>query len=414
MNNHSLFQLESRREFLKRGAAASAVMTFSMTAPGILCQAVAQTPRNDRILVVVEMAGGNDGLNTIVPHRDPGYTKARPQLAIDGDSVLKINSEIGLHPSCRSFADLLEQGQFAVVQGVGYEQPNRSHFESMDIWHSCQRKGEVRQDGWLGRYLEQSGAAESNDPAALHLGFDKQPFALMSRDVRVPSIRSLSQFRLRGGESPRFREALDQLLESDGDRSGNDLLGFVQASTSNAITSSRRMESSGTMYQPSKPYPASGLGEKMATVAKLIAGGLQTRVYYVRIDGFDTHANQPDAHAALLREVSEAVGCLVSDVSAHGDGDRLMVMCFSEFGRRVAENASEGTDHGTAGPVLLAGAAVKAGLVGRHPSLTDLDQGDLKYHTDFRQVYAAVIEDWLEADSSPVLGGDYEALELFS
>ena len=128
MNNHSLFQLESRREFLKRGAAASAVMTFSMTAPGILCQAVAQTPRNDRILVVVEMAGGNDGLNTIVPHRDPGYTKARPQLAIDGDSVLKINSEIGLHPSCRSFADLLEQGQFAVVQGVGYEQPNRSHF----------------------------------------------------------------------------------------------------------------------------------------------------------------------------------------------------------------------------------------------------------------------------------------------
>ncbi|MDG2222136.1 MAG: DUF1501 domain-containing protein [Rubripirellula sp.] len=414
MNDQSLFQFGSRREFLKRGAAASAVMTFSTTAPGILCQAAAQEPRNDRVLVVVEMAGGNDGLNTIIPHRDPDYRKARPQLAIDGGAVLNVSSEIGLHPSCRSFADLLEQGQFAVVQGVGYEQPNRSHFESMDIWHSCQRKGEVRQDGWLGRYLEQSGGGESNDPAAIHLGYDKQPFALMSRDVRVPSIRSLAQFRLRGGESPRFRAALDQLLESDSNRDSDDLLGFVQASTSNAITSSRRMESSGIKYRPSKPYPTSGLGEKMETVAKLIAGGLQTRVYYVRIDGFDTHANQPDAHAALLREVSEAVGCLVNDVSARGDGDRLMVMCFSEFGRRVAENASEGTDHGTAGPILLAGAAVQAGLVGRHPSLTDLEQGDLKYHTDFRQVYAAVIEDWLETDSSPVLGGDYQALELFS
>jgi uncharacterized protein (DUF1501 family) len=414
MNDQRLLHLLSRRKFLSRAAMTSAVVTFANTTPGFLCQAAAQDRRNDRILVVVEMAGGNDGLNTVIPHRDPNYRQARPKLGIESDAVLSIDGEIGLHPSCRGLADLLEQNQLTVVQGVGYENPNRSHFESMDIWHSCQRKGDIRTDGWVGRYLEQAGLDGLSDPAAIHLGHDKQPFALMSRDIRVPSIQSLEQFRLRGAESPRLRAVIDQLLKVERDEASDDLLGFVQSSTSNAIAASQRMDSAGMKYQPAQPYPESGLGKKLETVAKLIAGGLKTRVYYVQIDGFDTHANQPDAHAALLREVSEAVSTLVRDVIAHGNGERLMVMCFSEFGRRVAENASDGTDHGTAGPILLAGQHVKAGLVGEHPSLTDLDQGDLKYHTDFRQVYATVLEDWLETDASAVVGGNYEKLGLFS
>jgi uncharacterized protein (DUF1501 family) len=173
------------------------------------------------------------------------------------------------------------------------------------------------------------------------------------------------------------------------------------------------MESAGMKYKPSESYPTSRLGKKLETVAKLIASGLQTKIYYVRIDGFDTHASQPDAHAALLREVSEAVSTLVRDVNAHGDGDRVLVMCFSEFGRRVAENASDGTDHGTAGPILLAGNKVKAGLIGDHPSLTHLDNGDLKHHTDFRQVYAAVLENWLSCASQAVLGDKYKPVQLF-
>ncbi len=379
--------------------------------PQVLCRAAESSQESDRVLVVVELAGGNDGLNTVVPHSDAHYAKVRPTLGIDRAETLSVTPDIGLHPSLRGLADLLEQGRFAVVQGVGYENPNRSHFESMDIWHSCLRKDQSRHDGWLGRYLEAAGVSDSQDPSALHLGHEKQPFALASRDVRVPSIQSLDEFKLRADESDEFRAAIGALA-APARTGGDDLLEFVQSSTSNAIMASERMESAGTRYKPSEAYPTSGLGRKLETVAKLIASGLKTRVYYVRIDGFDTHANQPDAHAALLRETGDAVSTLVRDVNAHGDGDRVLVMCFSEFGRRVSENASDGTDHGTAGPILLAGNKVKAGLIGKHPSLSDLDQGDLKHHTDFRRVYAAVLENWFSCASEPVLGGKFEAVEM--
>ncbi len=413
MSGNPTLRSTSRRQFLGNATTGTALLTFGATAPSVLCQAAAASPQDERILVVVEMAGGNDGLNSIVPHSDAAYQQAREKIGIKKADALAINDRLGMHPSMRGFADLLEQGSFAVIQGVGYDNPNRSHFESMDIWHSCQRKDGPRHDGWVGRYLESAGLQDLLDPSALHLGAEKQPFALMSRDVRVPSIKSLEQFRLRGGDTPNFREAVQELA-GESRPADNDLLGFVQSSTSSAIAASQRMESAGVKYKPSEAYPTSGLGKKLETVAKLIASGLKTKVYYVRIDGFDTHANQPDAHAALLREVSEGVSALVRDVNAHREGDRVLVMCFSEFGRRVAENASSGTDHGTAGPVFVAGNKVKAGLIGDQPSLTDLDQGDLKYHTDFRQVYAAVLEDWLACSSESVLGGKYQPVQMLT
>jgi len=413
MNGKRTGHQQSRREFLGSAAAGTAVMTFGATAPEVLCQAAAASPHDERVLVVVEMAGGNDGLNSVVPHSDDGYRQARPQIGIKKSDTLAVTDRIGLHPSLRGFADLLEQDSFAVIQGVGYENPNRSHFESMDIWHSCQRKGGPRQDGWIGRYLEAARLQDLGDPSALHLGHENQPFALTSRDIRVPSIQSMEQFRLRSGDSPASGQAIRELANLSRP-SGNDLLGFVQTSTSSAIAASERMESAGMKYKPSESYPTSGLGKKLETVAKLIAAGLQTKVYYVRIDGFDTHANQPDAHNALLREVSEAVSTLVRDVDSHGDGDRVLVMCFSEFGRRVAENASDGTDHGTAGPVFVAGNKVKAGLIGDHPSLANLENGDLKHHTDFRQVYAAVLQDWLSCASESVLFGKYQPVQLLN
>ncbi|MDG1897283.1 MAG: DUF1501 domain-containing protein [Fuerstiella sp.] len=287
----------------------------------------------------MEMSGGNDGLNTIVPYRNDQYREARPKLGISESQVLQIDDQLGLHPSMRGFADLLEAGHLAVVQGVGYPNPNRSHFESMDIWHSCQRKDQNRADGWLGRYLQQIGAADSQDPAGLHLGDDKQPFALMSRSVRVPSIRSLDEFRLAGNDSAQFRQAVKELADA-GRGDSNDLLTFVQTSTSSAITASERIEAAGMKYKSSQEYPQNALAQKLQTVAKLISSGLRTSVYYVQIGGFDTHAQQPNAHSVLLGHVSDSINTFVNDLSVHGHADRVLCMCFSEFGRRVKENAS--------------------------------------------------------------------------
>ncbi|MDA8967705.1 DUF1501 domain-containing protein [bacterium] len=402
----------SRRRLLGNAGVSTSLLTFGMTAPGVLCDA-ATLSTEQNVLVVVEMAGGNDGLNTVVPLRDELYRKARPNLAIGSADALPIDDNLGLHPSMRGMADLLENGNLSIVQGVGYENPNRSHFESMDIWHSCQRKGEPRKSGWIGRYLESANLEDLADPPALHLGNRQQPFALMSRDVRVPSIQSLEQFRLRAADSPDLRDAI-RSLSSQSRADASDLLGFVQASSRNAIEASERMESAGVQYKPSEAYPETTLGRQLETVAKLIASGLNTRVYYVRIDGFDTHANQPGAHAVLLRNVSDAVGTLVRDVNAQGDGDRLLVMCFSEFGRRVVENASDGTDHGAAGPLFLAGNGVKPGVVGEHPRLDDLQNGDLKHLIDFRQVYAAILQKWMKCDVQSVLGAAYDPVTVFA
>ncbi len=401
----------TRRLFLKRSAAGSAVLTFGGLAPSAL-QAAASQNKSERILVVVELAGGNDGLNTVIPFADETYRQRRPKLAIPKSDVLDIGDGLAFHPSLRGFADLLEAGRLAVVQGVGYPNPNRSHFESMDIWHTCQRREELRIDGWLGRLLEEKGELSGGDPPALHLGTDKQPFALMSRRVRVPSVRSLEHFHLQGTEDARFRKAVQELADARRGE-GNDLLDFVQSSTSSAITASERLGTSGKSYTSSVTYPANSLGQQLQTIARLISSGLQTSVYYVQLAGFDTHSQQPGAHQGLLRQLGDSVKAFLDDMEQMQQSDRVAVMAFSEFGRRVEENASEGTDHGTAGPMFLAGATLKAGLIGKHPSLQDLEDGDVKYHTDFRQVYSAVIQNWFQCSADSILKGQFTPVDVF-
>ena len=399
----------TRRRFLQTVGSTSAVVAFGQTAPGFLHSAAESTASDGRILVVLEMAGGNDGLNTVVPFRHDAYRRARPKLGIPTADILKVTDELGLHPSMTGFARLLDDGKLAVIQGVGYPNPNRSHFESMDIWHTCQRKELPRQDGWLGRFLESDAVNASQDPAGLHLGPEKQPLAVMSRNVRVPSIQSLDEFRLNGSEQESFRKAVKSLTDARRE-TDNDLLGFVQSSSQAAISASDRIGSVGITKKPDDNPSETDLGRKLQTVANLIASGLESSVYYVRIDGFDTHAGQPAAHAALLRQVSDAVSHFVRTNEAEGVADRVLTLCFSEFGRRVQENASEGTDHGTAGPMFLAGNGVEAGLIGVHPDLNDLQDGDLKHHTDFRQVYATVLQHWLNCDPTPILKGHYEPI----
>jgi uncharacterized protein (DUF1501 family) len=401
--------MTTRRSFLKTSLGTSAVVSIGAAAPQFLLRAGAadSRPNDETVLVMVQLSGGNDGLNTVSPFSESAYRKARPTLAVQAGDALKIDDSLGFHPAARGLADLLESNRLAIVQGVGYANPNRSHFESMDIWHTCRRKTATRNDGWLGRFLDESQGGEPSDLPAIHLGKEKQPLALTSQKIRVPSVTSLDRFRLNDG-AEQLRKTVSKISKTAS--SGDDLLGFVQSSTGSALSASEQIEAASGSYKTGIAYPDSGLAQKLKTVAQLIDSGLKTRIYYVTLDGFDTHSRQAPAHAALLRELSGALDAFVQDLNEHGHGDRVLTMSFSEFGRRLQENASEGTDHGAAAPAFLAGNRVKSGLIGKHPSLHDLQDGDVKFHTDFRQVYATVLDQWLGVESAPILGGKFAAV----
>jgi uncharacterized protein (DUF1501 family) len=402
----------SRRRFLSTAAGSTAVVSLGGLVPRFLQQAAAAAPdgKRDTVLVVVQLSGGNDGLNTVVPTRNDAYYRLRPKLAVPRKDALAINDDFGFHPAMRGFADLLQAGELAVVQGVGYANPNRSHFESMDIWHTCFPKQQRPTGGWLGRYLDAAANGPGGDVPALHVGPEQQPKALDASRVRVPSLKSLDEFRLREGNVK--QEAAASLVDSK--RAGDELVGFLQSSVSTALSASRRVEQAAKQTTSMAKYPETELAGKLQVVARLIRAGLQTRAYYVALDGFDTHAQQAAAHAGLLRQLGDAVAAFRRDLAEGEHGRRVLVMCFSEFGRRVAENASDGTDHGAAAPMFFVGSGLRAGLVGEHPSLGDLDDGDLKFKLDFRQLYATALEDWLGWPSREVLGGQFAKVPLLA
>lgn len=404
--------ITTRRDFLK----CSTLLACGSTMPAFLARsasAIAARGKDDlkgRILVVVQLDGGNDGLNTVVPYGDVGYRKHRPRLQLAKDRLHKIDDRIGLHPSLEGFAKLLENQQLAVVQSVGYPNPNRSHFESMAIWHSAQLKPALETPGWLARAVNHRPAAPGWDVAAMSIGEAAVPKALAGSQQHIPSLANLEQFRRRIGlaetEGARAqRLALDEIGQQERGAPGS-LLQFVERSTVISYTSSARLE--GILQGQAAPagyqefYP---LAQRLKLIAQLLKAGLSTSIYYTRLGGFDTHANQADTHSLLLRQLAESLKVFLDDVNKSGEGKRVLVLVFSEFGRRLAENASNGTDHGTAAPVFLLGQPVKAGLHGPYPNLEDLDDGgDPKHAIDFRQVYATLLDQWLICPSEVVLG----------
>ena len=379
-----------RRAFLGRSAG----VLCGLNAPGLLARAAAgATGPGETVLVVVQLSGGNDGLNCVVPYSDPAYRAARPTLAVPAADVLKIDGEVGFHPDLRGFADLLDAGELAVVRGVGYPNPDRSHFVSTDVWHRAAVPGEhgrVR-TGWLGRTLPMLGGPGTG----LHVGGGAAPGALLGDAGPAPSVRDAAAYRLRGGFVPSAQSSAG-------------LLGQVEAATAAAAASSDRVRRAAGDPAGAADYPASGLAERLELVARLIAADLPERVFFTELPGFDTHAVQPATHPGLLAELGGAGAAFFADLRARGHADRVVLMAQSEFGRRVAENGSTGTDHGAAGPVFLAGPRVRAGLLGAAPSLTDLDGGDLRWRVDFRTVYAALLGGWLGVDAAAVLGGRFE------
>ncbi len=407
-----------RRKFLQSLAATGGVLAFSTRPPALLAQAAreAKAPAPDgRILVLVQLAGGNDGLNTVAPFADDEYRRRRPSLALGRDTVHKLNDSLGLHPQMEGFKELFDAGTVAVVQGVGYPNPNRSHFRSMDIWHSARPDIEHKRDGWMGRAMDAVARQLSGRAPGLALGTARLPLALVSTRVTVPTVRSLEDYQLQlGADTPanlKLRRRMMRELAGNPASSDTDL-DFLRRTAGTALDTAEKMSAIARDYQSAVAYPETGLGQRLKTVAQLIAADLGARVYFVTLDGFDTHAEQEGAHAALLGQLSGAVTAFAKDLKAHGLDKCVLTATFSEFGRRVKENGSLGTDHGAAAPLFLIGSAVKAGVHGAHPSLVDLDQGDLKHHTDFRQVYATLLERWLGWPTQAALGGKFAPLPV--
>jgi uncharacterized protein (DUF1501 family) len=408
--------MQNRRDFLK----TSSLLAWGAAVPAFLGRTALAAPpagkagAKDTILVVVQLTGGNDGLNTVIPFADPEYKKLRPTIGVAKDQVKKLNDAVGLHPSLGGLAELHQDGALCVVQGVGYPNPSQSHFRSMDIWQAAST-AEHLTEGWVGKALKsvQSGAFH------LAAGNESAPLALSGSPARVPSITSLEDFQLKVAAA----SAADKKNQKDVITKGASvptsepgLLDFVQKTALNTYASSQRLQDLGKNYQPKSPYPQTPLANRLKLAAQLIDANLGARIFYVSIDGFDTHANQggqAGAHAGLLDQVSGAIAAFYKDLAARGHKDRLCVMTFSEFGRRAKENGSKGTDHGSGAPMFLVGGKVKAGVTGDHPSLTKLEMGNLKHAIDFRQVYAAVLDQWLGVSSKAVLGDGYKAVDVF-
>jgi uncharacterized protein (DUF1501 family) len=326
--------------------------------------------------------------------------------------IPKLTDDLGLHPQLSGLADLYKDGKVCVVQGVGYPNPDQSHFRSMDIWQSAST-GATHADGWIGRALRSLPGAPS-----FHLksANERSPLALDGAPARVPSIASLQDFQLHvaatsGADKKAQQEVIEGAAKPGTGKPG--LLDFVQRTASNTYASSRRLQEIGKNYQPKSPYPQTALAQRLKLAAQLIDAEIGARVFYVALGGFDTHAQQAQAHANLMQQLSGAITAFYKDLSARGHGDRVLLMTFSEFGRRAKENGSRGTDHGSAAPMFLVGGRVKAGVVGAHPSLEKLVIGNLQHHTDFRSVYAAVLDGWLGVTSKDVLGTAFAPVGVF-
>jgi len=396
----------SRREFLRTSVSGATLLATGATIPGFLARSAraAVASKGERILVVVQLSGGNDGLNTVVPYRDDLYHRARPSLRIAENAALRLTDSLALHPEMRRLHDMFESGSLRVINNVGYPNPDRSHFRSMDIWHTASTEPEAVRDGWLGRVVDRS-STEGGAPLALHLDRGEAPLALRTQRVAVPSITDIDAFRLSDAR-------IESAAAVPRGGASDDLL-FVQRTAVASCANARRIAEIADRAPARNPYPAYGLAQRLQQIAQLITADFGPRVYYTSLGGFDTHARQALAHGPLLRELSDSIAAFFDDLAARGAAERVTLMTFSEFGRRVSENGSQGTDHGAAAPLLVAGPSVDPGVHGAAPNLKNLVEGDVRHELDFRSVYAALLEQWLDVRHAEVLGARYPLAPLF-
>jgi uncharacterized protein (DUF1501 family) len=434
--------LHTRREFMRTsmlGAAAAWTLPvflqktfFALDAQAADLATQVTTGKDSTILVVLQLAGGNDGLNTVVPWADDAYHRARPVIGIKTDSVLKINDYMGLNPKLAGLKGLYDEGHLSIIQGVGYPNPNRSHFRSTEIWQTASDANELASYGWLGRYFD-SCCKGAEPTVGVAIG-NELPQAFSAPQPTGVSFSRPEQYRWMNdrssGTDNLFRElnspddlagGADAATSTGGSigmiagskkHEGGSALDFLQRTALDAQMSSDKIREIARKFQSTVAYPQSQLANSLSLVGRMIAGGLATRVYYVSQGGYDTHTNEIPTHERLMGELNDALTAFAKDLQAQGNFDRVLLMTFSEFGRRVTQNASNGTDHGAAAPMFIMGGKAKAGVFGKYPSLTQLNAGDLIYNVDFRSVYATVLDKWLRAPAKQVLGREFPLLPI--
>lgn len=411
--------IRSRREFLRSGLTllglGLTVPVFIRDLAGRLAYGaegaaagdpIAPVTQGDaqRILVIVQLAGGNDGLNTVVPFKHDSYKKLRPELALPADKLLKLNDEFGFHPAAAGLKSLHDDGMLAIVQGIGYPNPDRSHFASTDIWELASPEKKFH-EGWVGRFFDHECAGKDPCRPESAIALTREtPLTVKGSRFQPVSFMQVADLDWKAARNPYMAKAYEALKQKEQvDFKKDSQLAYLQRVAMDAEVSADQIQTAAAA-KTAVVYPKSKLAGSLETVARMIYHKMPTRVYYVSLGGFDTHSNQLKRHEDLLTELSEALKAFVGDLKKQGNLDRTMIMTFSEFGRRVAENASGGTDHGAAAPLFVIGSKIKAGFHGEMPNLDQLERGDLKFTTDFRRVYADMVGPWLKGDIQSTLG----------
>jgi uncharacterized protein (DUF1501 family) len=397
--------LIKRRSFIQTGSLAAA----SMMVPQFLkaFEKKALVPPGNKVLIVLQLSGGNDGLNTVIPVSNDLYYKLRPSLSIKKDLALNLTAEAGLHPALKSFRSLYDEGALGIMNGVGYPNPDRSHFRSMDIWQSASDSDKYVNNGWLGRYLDAQCAGCDVPTQAIEVD-DTLSLALKGKVAKALAVKDPA--RLINPASENFFRKISNSYQPG---SGEQTVDYLYKTMADTLSSARYIQEQSRLHTGSTSYPKTEIGNSLKTIASLIFSDINTKVYYLSIGSFDTHVGQNNQQARLFTEINNSVETFVKDLKSNNRFEDVMIVSFSEFGRRVTQNASNGTDHGTANNMFfISGDLKKPGLINAMPDLSDLQDGDLKHTVDFRNVYATLLKKWLGADDLEILGRQFQHFDF--
>ncbi|MBW8685627.1 DUF1501 domain-containing protein [Chitinophaga rhizophila] len=399
----------NRRKFLQVGSLASA----SVMMPKLLkaFEKDHLVPPGNKILVVVQLSGGNDGLNTVIPYRNDIYYKLRPTLGIAREQALSLTDDIGLHPALQGLKGLYDEGALAILNNVGYPDPDRSHFRSMDIWQSAGPSSENWSDGWIGRFLDAQCAACDKPVQALEID---DTLSLAMKGIRQKGLAFKDPDKLQAAANDRlFKELLGKEGNISAATDDHQPVDYLYKTMSATMSSAGYIKNQFKAYKTKEIFPATELGKNMQTIARLIMSDISTKIYYVSHGAFDTHVNQLASQQTQLKRLDEAITALTRELKSNNRFQDVVIVTFSEFGRRVAQNAGGGTDHGTANNMFIIGGGLKQhGLLNQGPDLEHLVDGDLQYQVDFKSVYATLLKNWLHADDGAILRQQYTHLSF--